>query len=157
MSINLDRVKLINRQPEEKNMRYKNIKKQVLFVNLGLSSTNSGNLVEMDQELARWIVETKFQHCGIVSEPYTSSWTDKEGREYTENCLAFRILVPSLHSLTVEQTQEKINSIRVLCKQEAVAFHTISPQGRHYTEVHYGPEQPIDALVFDSNHFHYVA
>ena len=110
----------------------------------------------MDRELCRWIVETKFRHCGIVSEPYNSSWTDSEGVTYGEECLAFKITVPKIHAWTVEATQEKINAIRVLCKQDAVAFHTVSPQGRHYREVHYGPEQPQDALIFSEDYFHYV-
>ena len=127
-----------------------------IFVNVRLTNTSNGKLATMDRELARWIVETKFQHCGIVSEPYRSSWTDSNGATYEEECLAFKITVPKVHAWTVEATQERINSIRVLCKQEAVAFHTISPQGRHYSEVHYGPEQPQDALIFDPKHFHYV-
>ena len=130
--------------------------KQTIFINVGLSNTRNGKLSTMDRELCRWIVETKFSHCGIVSEPYQSSWTDSEGVTYSEECLAFKVTVPKIHAWTVEATQEKINSIRVLCKQDAVAFHTVSPQGRHYREVHYGPEHPQDALVFDENYFHYV-
>ncbi len=129
---------------------------QIIFVNVGLSNTSNGKLSTMDRELCRWIVETKFPHCGIVSEPYQSSWTDSDGVTYEEDCVAFRITVSSVHAFTVGRVQEKIDSIRVLCKQEAVAFHTISPQGRHYSEVHYGPDHPQDALVFDPSHFHYV-
>ena len=129
---------------------------QVIFINVGLSNTQDGKLSTMDQELVRWIVETKFPHCGVVYGSDTTNWTDSEGVSYDEECLAFRILVPKIHAWTVEATQERINSIRVLCKQDAVAFHTISPQGRHYREVHYGPEQPRDALVFNEDYFHYV-
>ena len=129
---------------------------QTIFVNVGLSSTQDGKLSTMDQELVRWIVETKFPYCGIVSEPYKSSWTDSDGVTYEEDCLAFKVTVPEIHAWSVVATQERINSIRVLCKQDAVAFHNISPQGRHYREVHYGPEQPKDALVFDADYFHYV-
>ena len=130
--------------------------KQTIFINVGLSNTLNGKLSTMDRELCRWIVETKFQHCGIVSEPYQSSWTDSDGVTYNEECIAFKVTVPRIHAWTVESTQEKINAIRVLCKQDAVAFHTVSPQGRHYREVHYGPEQPQDALIFDADFFHYV-
>lgn len=130
---------------------------QTIYINVGLSSTQDGKLSTMDQELVRWIVETKFPYCGIVSEPYKSSWVDSDGVAYDEDCLAFKVTVPRIHAWTVEATQERINSIRVLCKQEAVAFHTVSPQGRHYSEVHYGPEQPQDALIFDGKYFHYVA
>ncbi len=128
---------------------------QTIFINLGLSNNRDGKLSTIDRELARWIVETKFPYCGIVSEPYQSSWTGSDGVTYDEECLAFKITVPKIHAWTVEGTLQKINSIRVLCKQDAVAFHTISPQGRHYREVHYGPELP-DSLGFDENHFHYV-
>ena len=129
---------------------------QTIFINVGLSNTRNGKLSTMDRELVRWIVETKFSHCGIVSEPYKSSWTDSEGVTYNEDCLAFKITVPKIHAFTVGRVQEKIDAIRVHCKQDAVAFHTVSPQGRHYREVHYGPEQPREALIFDEKYFHYV-
>ncbi len=129
---------------------------QTIFINVGLSNTRSGKLSTMDRELCRFLVETKFQHCGIVSEPYQSSWTDSEGVTYEEECLAFKVTVPSLHAFTVGRVQEKVNAIRVLCKQDAVAFHTVSPSGWNYQEVHYGPEQPQDALIFNEDHFHYV-
>ena len=129
---------------------------QTIYINVGLSSTQNGSLTTMDQELVRWIVETKFPHCGIVSEPYKSNWVDSDGVAYEEDCLAFKVTIPHIHAWTVRATQERINSIRVLCKQDAVAFHTISSQGRHYSEVHYGPEQPQGALIFDEKYFHYV-
>ena len=129
---------------------------QTIFINVGLSNTRSGKVSTMDRELCRWIVETKFQHCGIVSEPYNSSWTDSEGVTYDEECIAFKITASNVHAFAVGRVQEKVNAIRVLCKQDAVAFHTVSPQGRHYREVHYGPEQPREALIFDEKYFHYV-
>jgi hypothetical protein len=128
---------------------------QVIYINLGLKWTDGDNSGEFNQELGRFLVETKFPHCGIISEPYNSTWTDSSGTVYEETCLAFKITVPSIHAFQVARIEEKINGLRVMLKQEAIAFHTYYGNA-DYSNVYYGPEKPENGLIFDAKYFHYV-
>ena len=132
---------------------------QTIQVNVGLNWTNGNESGKFDRELGRFLVETKFPHTGIISEPYVSTWTDSNGTTYEDSCLAFKITVPQLHAMPIGEIERRLETVRVILKQEAIAFTTrleTAEEGYEYSDVYYGPERPEDALTFDSNFFHYV-
>ena len=128
---------------------------QIIYINLGLNWTDGNKAGEFDQDLGRFLVETQFPYCGIVSESYVSNWTDSNGVVYEDKCLAFKITVPRIHAFQVARIEEKLNSIRVVLKQDAIAFHTYYGNA-DYSDVYYGPDKPEDGLLFDAKYFRYV-
>ncbi len=128
---------------------------QLIYINLGLNWTDGDKTGQFDQELGRFLVETQFPHCGIVSEPYTSTWTDSNFTVYEDQCLAFKITVPRIHAFQIARIEEKLNSLRVMLKQDAIAFHTYYGNA-DYSDVYYGPDKPEDGLIFDAKYFRYV-
>lgn len=132
---------------------------QIIQLNIGLNWTDGDKSGEFDRELGRFLVETKFPHTGIISEPYASIWTDKSGKTYRDNCLGFKISIPRLHAMPIGEIERRIETVRVILKQECIAFTTsLKTTGREYdySDVYYGTERPDDALTFDPNFFHFV-
>ena len=132
---------------------------QTIQVNVGLNWTDGTDSGKFDQELGRFLVETKFPHTGIISEPYVSTWTDSSGATYEDSCIAFKITVPRLHAMPIGEIERRIETIRVILKQDAIAFTTrigTAGSGCEHSDVYYGPNRPDDALTFDPSYFHYV-
>jgi len=133
-----------------------NAKYQTIQINLGLCWNQNGKSGEFDQELGRFLVENKFPHCGIVSEPYVDSWQSDDGTVYQDNCLAFKITIPRVHRMALAEIEQRIESIRVILKQDAVGF-TTAYAGNVYSDVFYGfGDKPEGAYAFDPAKFHYV-
>jgi len=128
---------------------------QEVQLNIGLNYTDdNGKVGEFDQELGRFLVETKFAHCGIVSEPYTSTWEcSKTGVTYEDKCLAFKITTRD--AMSVKAIRERVRSVSVLLKQDATAFFIDYPYFS-YGEVCYTDKDTSDKLDFDPKYFHYV-
>ena len=134
---------------------------QTIHINLGLNWTDGDKSGEFDQELGRFIVETKFPYCGIVSEPYKSTWEDSSGKVYEDKCLAFRIKVSRVHAMPIGEIERRLESVRVILKQDAIAFTTRFcsrdlQSTCEYSDVYYGDTEPEDRLLFDKKYFHYV-
>ena len=130
---------------------------QEIQLNIGLNYTDdNGKVGEFDRELGRFLVETKFAHCGIVSEPYTSTWQcSKTGVTYSDNCLGFKISVGEMHAFTVSAIREKVRSLSILLKQDAAAF-TVRNGDDTYSELYYVDSDTADRDEFDPRYFHYV-
>ena len=129
---------------------------QEVQINIGLNYTDdNGKVGEFDRELGRFLVETKFAHCGIVSEPYQSTWQClKTSVTYTDKCLAFKITTND--PLSVKAIREKVRSLSVLLKQDATAF-VVDFLYFSYGELHYVNDDATDKDEFDPKYFHYVA
>jgi len=135
----------------------KNANNQTVRINLGLCWNQGGKSGEFDQELGRFLVENKFPHCGIVSEPYVDSWQADDGTVYQDNCLAFKITIPRVHRMGLAEIERRIESIRVILKQDAVGFTSTTPNGSVYSDVFYGfGDKPDGAYAFDPARFHFV-
>ena len=134
---------------------------QEIQINVGLNYTNKdGSKGEFDRELGRFLVENKFQHCGAVSEPYQSNWKcNKTGEVYTDNCLAYKISVSKTHAFTIPAIRERVRSLCILLKQDAIAFavNTGGENGANHHEMYYLDCDADDKLEFDPRYFHYVA
>ena len=130
---------------------------QEIQLNVGLNYTDdNGKVGEFDRELGRFLVETKFAHCGIVSEPYTSTWQcSKTGKTYSDNCLGFKI-VTKTYPFTRVAIREKVHSLAILLKQDAVAFAVRCGDINH-SELYYVDSDTVDKDEFDPKYFHYVA
>jgi hypothetical protein len=130
---------------------------QEIQLNLGLNYTDdNGKVGEFDQELGRFLVETKFPHCGIVSEPYTSTWQcSKTGKTYSDNCLGFKISVSASHAFTISAIREMVRSLSILLKQDAAAFTVRNGDATH-VELYYVDSDTPDKDEFDPKYFHYV-
>jgi hypothetical protein len=135
-----------------------NAKYQTIQINLGLCWNQNGKSGEFDQELGRFLVENKFPHCGIVSESYVDSWqAEDSGEVYQDQCIAFAITIPRVHRMALAEIEQRIESIRVILKQDAIGFTTTTPNGNVYSDVFYGlGNKPDGAYAFDSAKFHYV-
>jgi len=130
---------------------------QTIQINLGLCWNQDGKSGEFDQELGRFLVESQFPYCGIVSEPYVDSWQSDDGTVYQDQCLAFKITVPHIHRMALAEIERRIESIRVILKQDAVGFASTTPNGSVYSDVFYGlGDKPEGAYTFDPAKFHYV-
>ena len=131
---------------------------QEIQINVGLNYTSdNGKVGEFDRELGRFLVETKFAHCGIVSEPYKSTWQcSKTGKTYSDNCLGFKISVSVSHAFTIAAIRERVRSLSILLKQDAVAF-TVRSGGVAHSELYYVDSDTADKDEFDPKYFHYVA
>ena len=131
---------------------------QTIQINLGLCWNQDGKSGEFDQELGRFLVENKFPHCGIISEPYVDSWqAEDSGEVYRDQCLAFAITVPHIHRMALAEIERRIESLRVILKQDAIGFTSTTPNGSVYSDVFYGfGGKPEGAYAFDSAKFHYV-
>ena len=132
---------------------------QTIQVNVGLNWTQGNDRGQFDRELGRFLVETKFPHTGIVSEPYVSNWTDSNGVTYEDGCVAFKITVPRLHAMPIGEIERRLETIRVILKQDAIAFTTTIETGDsvfEYSDVYYGDDRPEDSLTFNSEYFHYI-
>ena len=135
----------------------KNARDQTVQINLGLCWNQDGKSGEFDQELGRFLVENKFPYCGIVSEPYVDGWQADDGTVYQDNCLAFKITIPRVHRMALSEIEQRIESIRVILKQDAVGFTSTTPNGSVYSDVFYGlGNRPEGAYAFDPAKFHYV-
>ena len=130
---------------------------QEVQLNIGLNYTDdNGKVGEFDQELGRFLAEIKFNYCGIVSEPYTSTWQcSKTGKTYSDNCLGFKISVSKLHAFTIASIREKVHSLAILLKQDAVAFAVRCGDINH-SELYYVDSDTPDKDEFDPKYFHYV-
>ena len=130
---------------------------QEIQLNIGLNYTDdNGKVGEFDRELGRFLVETKFAHCGIVSEPYTSTWQcSKTGKTYSDNCLGFKISVGKTHALTIPAIRGRVRSLAILLKQDAAAF-TVRNGDITYSELYYVDSDAADKDEFDPKYFHYV-
>ena len=130
---------------------------QEIQINIGLNYTDdNGKAGEFDRELGRFLVETKFNYCGMVSEPYQSTWNcEKTGVTYSDNCLAYKISVSKLHAFTISAIREKVYALCILLKQDAIAFAVRTGDATH-AEMHYAKENASDRLEFDPKYFHYV-
>ena len=134
-----------------------NAKDQTIQINLGLCWSQDGKSGEFGQELGRFLVENKFPYCGIVSEPYVDSWQADDGTVYRDNCLAFAITIPRIHHMALSEIEQRIESIRVILKQDAVSFTSTTPNGSVYSDVFYGfGDKPEGAYAFDPAKFHFV-
>ena len=132
---------------------------QTIQVNVGLNWSQDGKSGEFDRELGRFLVETKFPYTGITSEPYVSEWTDDSGKTYADNCLAFKISVPKIHAMSIGEIEKRIENLRIILKQDAIAFSTkITTGGVDYehSDVYYGEREVEDKLIFNPEFFHYV-
>ena len=129
---------------------------QEIQINIGLNYTDeNGKVGEFDRELGRFLVETKFAHCGIVSEPYTSTWQcSRTGKTYSDNCLGFKI-VTKTYPFTRVAIREKVHSLAILLKQDAVAF-TVRCGDINHSELYYVDSDTPDKDEFDPKYFHYV-
>ena len=130
---------------------------QEIQINVGLNYTDdSGKVSEIDGELGRLIVENKFSHCGIISEPYVSSWECKKtGITYDDKCLAFRIVATRLHSFGPDAIKRRVQSIGEALRQDAVAY-AVRTGDATYGALHYiGETDQKDE--FDARYFHHVS
>ena len=129
---------------------------QEIQLNLGLNYTDdNGKVGEFDQELGRFLVEAKFAHCGIVSEPYKSTWKcPKTGITYSDNCLGFKI-VTKTYPFTRVAIRERVRSLAILLKQDAVAF-AVRYEDINHSELYYVDSDTPDKEEFDPKYFHYV-
>ena len=130
---------------------------QEIQVNIGLNYTDElGEAGEFDRELGRFLVELKFNHCGMVSEPYQSTWNcEKTGVTYSDNCLAYKISVSKLHAFTISAIRSKIDELCKLLRQDAVAFCVRTGDATH-SELHYANKNASEKLEFNPRYFHYV-
>jgi len=135
----------------------KNANNQTVQINLGLCWNQDGKSGEFDQELGRFLVENEFPHCGITSEPYVDSWQADNGTVYRDNCLAFKVTVPHIHRMALAEIERRLESIRVILKQDAIGFTSTTPNGNVYSDVFYGfGDKPEGAYAFDPAKFHFV-
>ena len=134
-----------------------NASNQTVQINLGLCWNQNGKSGEFDQELGRFLVENKFPHCGIISEPYVDSWQSEDsGEMYRDNCLAFSITVPHIHRMTLGSIELRVALLRIVLRQDSVAF-TTTYAGNTYSDVFCGfGDKPEGAYAFDPAKFHYV-
>ena len=130
---------------------------QEIQLNIGLNYTDdNGKSGEFDRELGRFLIENQFQHCGMVSEPYQSTWNcEKTGVTYLDSCLAYKISVRRVHAFTVSAVREKVRELCKLLRQDAVAFAVRTGDATH-SELHYAKENASDRPEFDPRYFHYV-
>ena len=130
---------------------------QEIQINIGLNYTDdNGKAGEFDRELGRFLVETKFNHCGMVSEPYESTWEcTKTGVTYLDSCLAYKISVSRLHAFSIPAIRARIDELCKLLRQNAVAFCVRTRDSSH-SELHYADTNASDKLAFDPKYFHYV-
>ena len=130
---------------------------QEVQLNVGLNYTDeNGKAGEFDRELGRFLVETKFQHCGIVSEPYQSTWNcDKTGVTYLDNCLAFKVSVSKQHAMTVQVIRAMVRELAILLKQDAIAF-AAEVGDSTCGEMVYADDNASGKLEFDPRYFHHI-
>jgi len=135
----------------------RNASKQSIQINLGLCWNQNGKSGEFDSDLGKFLVEVKFPHCEIVSEPYVDSWQSEDsGEVYQDQCLAFSIAVPPAHRMTLASIELRVSLLKIILKQDAVAF-TTTYNGCTYSDMFYGfGEKPEGAYTFDPAKFHYV-
>ena len=86
-------------------------KYQTIQANLGLCWKQGGKSGEFDQELGRFLVENRFPHCGIISEPYIDSWQADDGTVYRDQCLGFKITVSRIHWMPLAEIERRIDQI----------------------------------------------
>ena len=130
---------------------------QEIQLNVGLNYTDeNGKAGEFDRELGRFLIETKFNFCGIVSEPYESTWNcEKTGVTYLDNCLAFKVSVSKPHAMTVQVIRAISRVLSLLLKQDAIAYCVKTGDSTH-SEMVYANDNASDKLEFDPRYFHYI-
>jgi len=101
------------------------------------------------------LVGWKFNFCKIEHVDYVSSWDDG-GRTYVDNCIAVKITVPEDRDYSLEDILEKVNSLRVILKQDAIAYDIWQSNGGRDSDVYYGTNPPSDKLEFDPSYFRYL-
>lgn len=128
---------------------------QIINLNIGLNWTDGSDSGEFSPEHALFLLGVKFNFCLIETEPYVSSWDDGR-RTYVDNCIAVRITVPESRDYSLGEIVGKVNSIRVILKQDAIAFDVWHSNDTRDSSVHYGDNPPNDALQFNPQCFRYV-
>lgn len=129
---------------------------QIINLNIGLNWTSGDASGKFAPEHALWLLGMKFNFTLIEHECYVSSWDDGS-RTYIDNCVAVKITVPEGRDHTLSGIVEKIDSIRVILKQDAIAYDVWHSNGSRDSSVYYGENAPKDALEFDPQFFHYLS
>jgi hypothetical protein len=128
---------------------------QVINLNIGLNWTDGNDEGQFPYNDALALVGWKFNFCKIEHVDYVSSWDDGK-RTYVDNCIAVRITVPEDRDYLLEEITEKVNSLRVILKQDAISYDIWGANGGRDSEVYYGPKPPSDKLEFDPSCFRYL-
>lgn len=128
---------------------------QIINLNIGLNWTNGDESGQFDSEHAIFLLGVKFNFTLVEHEEYVSSWNDGD-RTYVDNCVSVKITVPEGRDYSIGDIVEKINSLRIILKQDAIAYDVWQSNGGRDSDVYYGPNPPSDKLEFDPSYFRYL-
>jgi len=128
---------------------------QVINLNIGLNWADGSDNGQFDYDDALWLLGVNFATSDVKHEPYVSSWDDGE-RTYTDHCIAVRITVPTGRDYDLRDIIAKVDNLRIILKQDAIAYDVWGSNGGRDSDVYYGPNPPSDKLEFDPSYFRYL-
>ena len=129
---------------------------QIINLNIGLNWISENDEGQFSCEHALFLIGFKFNYCKVEHGEYLSSWDDGN-RTYVDNCVSVRITVPEDRDYLLGDILEKVNSLRIILKQDAIAYDIWQSNGGRDSDVYYGPNPPNGKLQFDPSYFHYFS